>query len=168
MMVALLQGVVIPKVLKMNPSIKLRFRILDLLFTTALVGTALGWYVDHVRLRDLQTAERSALKAMHKYEVTVEGTPGVELALTLVKRPVEKHTQIISLPFSMNFDANRAAVWIEDFPDGKSGNDGDTYTLTMKKDGIRIPRSMSGSIQKDKTGRQYNGRHQLVLSDWES
>jgi hypothetical protein len=149
----------------MNRSVKVRFRVSDLLFLTAIVAIGAGWYVDHLRLKRLLAEAQSAPKAIHKYEVAVEGTPGVELAMTLIKRPFGKHTQTIRVPFSMRFDAVGADVYIEDLPDGKSGNHGDTYTLSVKKDGVRIPRTMSGLILKDNTGRQYNGHHQLAIGD---
>ena len=127
-----------------------QFSIRTVLIVTAFCALGLGWLADRTRLRQEQLAVLVASKATHKYVLTLDGTPGVRLAMTLVTKPVSKRTETITLPFSLTFEANEAEVWIEYLPEGQSGNDGDKIEMTMTKDGdSRLFPNVSGSIRKD-------------------
>ena len=127
-----------------------QFSIRTVLVVTAFCALGLGWFADRTRLRQDELAALAALKATHKYVLTIDGTSVVRLAMTLVTKPVSKRTETITLPFSLTFDANEAEVWIEYLSEGQSGNDGDTINMKPTKDGDgKLFPTYDGSIHKD-------------------
>jgi len=143
-----------------------RFSIRSLLVALAFCAIGLGWFVDRAKIEREHTAELEKLKAPHSYGITVSGTPGVRLEMTLVTKPATIRREIVTVPFSLNFEAVRAAVWFETLPEGKSGGDGDNYTIVLEKDGV--PGSeCRGHIQKDSRDWMYqNGDVKMMLGDF--
>jgi hypothetical protein len=135
-----------------------RFSIRSLLVFVVLIAMGIAWYADRTRLRQEQLAAIAAAKTTHHYVLAVDGTPGVQLAMTLITRPANKRTETITVPFSLEVDANAAMAWFEYLPNGQSGNDGDEWAVTLKKDGLPIAESL-GTIKKDARKTVYVNGH---------
>lgn len=147
---------------------KSQFGIRALLVVTALCALGLGWFVDRTRLKQQHAAEMAALKASHKYVLTVDGTPGVRLAMTLVTKPATKKAETITVPYSQEFEANETEVWIEYLPLGQSGNDGAVIEMNLSKDGVSNSFPIyRGTIQKDARKTVYvNGDMHWAMGDF--
>ena len=132
----------------MPPSSMTRFSIRTLLILVAFIAIGLGWYADRTHLRRQYEDALAAAKAKHHYTLTFDGTPGVRLDMTLVTRPASKRVETVTVPFSVEVEANTVAAWVEYLPEGQSGNDGDTWAVTLKKDGATVTQA-EGTIKKD-------------------
>jgi hypothetical protein len=113
-----------------------RFTVRTILIVTAFCAIGLAWFADRTKIKREHAAELEKLKASHEYEVTVDGTPGIQLEMTLVTKPATIRREIVTVPFSAKFEAVQAAVWFDTLPDGKSGGPGATYTIKLKRDGV--------------------------------
>jgi type II secretory pathway pseudopilin PulG len=148
-----------------------RFSIRTLFAIVAFLARGLGWYVDRTRIRQEQLAELAARKATHHYVLAVEGTPGVQFVMTLVTKPASKKVETITVPYTLKFEANEAEAWLEYLPNGQSGNDGDTYDITLAKDEATTPMHVfaqcNGTIKKDARQTIYvNGDAHWMLGDF--
>jgi hypothetical protein len=91
----------------------------------------------------------AALKANHPYILTIDGTPGVRLAMTLVTKPARKKVETITIPYSLQFEANDVEVWIKYLPLRQSGNDGAAFEMKLSKDSVsNVFPIFRGSIKK--------------------
>lgn len=122
---------------QITPRRSFRFTIRAILIAVAFCAIGLAWFADRAKLQREHVAELEKSKATHNYEITVAGTPGIQLEMTLVTKPATIKREIVTVPYSVKFEAVRAAVWFETLPDGKSGGTGSSYTISFKKDGVR-------------------------------
>jgi len=132
---------------------------------TAGLALCLGWYVDRTNVSNRALAQLAALHATHSYLLTIKGTPGVRLQVTVVTKPTRKETQIVTVPFELSIPAVEARVWVEILPGGGSGGDGDTYEIALAKDGV-VDKMCAGRIQKSPGATDYqNGNAVWQLGD---
>jgi hypothetical protein len=101
----------------------------------AFCAIGMGWLSDRITIKRNHAAWLESLKATHDYKLTITGTPDVRLAITIVTNPSTIERKTITVPFSQEFSAIRAVVWVESLSDGTSGKDGDSYDVVLTIDG---------------------------------
>jgi hypothetical protein len=142
-----------------------RYGTRTLLAVIAIVALAFGWFTDRGRLRQAHETKLAALQAEHEYVLSITGTPGVQLSVTIVTWPASKQVETVTVPLKRSFKAQRAIAWIATLPEGKSGNNGNTYEVTLNKDGV-VQTTCRGLIQKDERQNMYmNGDVTWLLTD---
>jgi len=143
-----------------------QFSSRSLLIGMAICAIAVAWFADRTKIRREHAAELEKLKAVHSYVITVSGTPGVRLEMTLVTQPATIKREIVTVPVTLQIDAVKAVAWFELLPEGKSGGNGDTYTIALEKDGDPVM-ECRGLIQKDSRDWHYqNGDAKWMLGEF--
>jgi hypothetical protein len=74
------------------------------------------------------------------YRLDFKGNAGVKVRLLLVTKATsnanpERREEVVTLPAQIDFKAVRCYAWIDTLPNGESGNEGDTCSVDLLKDG---------------------------------
>lgn len=96
------------------------------------------------------SAAMTSAPESHKYEIRIDGVPGVQLDMLLVWNPTqggpERVVERITTPYSKTFEGTGGYAWFDSLPNGASGKADDTYTIDWLVDG-EVRATVHGKIK---------------------